>query len=134
MVPETVKSIEGLLSEVAALQKEYVDRVCGVCKSPCCKRVHYLFNEKDIIFLKLSGRKHKWRRESFKQKGCWFLGPSGCTLDPESRPFICNRYLCGDLRMEMKGHDPDLIAVLDEKFKTIDTLRSQLWGEYLENR
>jgi hypothetical protein len=66
---ETVKKIEGLLNEVAALQKEYVDRVCGTCEAPCCKRVHYLFNEKDIIFFRLSRRKHKWRRENFKQKG-----------------------------------------------------------------
>jgi len=88
MVLETVKKIAGLLTEVAALQKEYVDRICGTCEAPCCKRVYYLFNEKDIIFLRLSGGKHKWRRENFKQKGCWFLGPAGCILDPESRPFI----------------------------------------------
>lgn len=88
MILETVKKIEGLLTEVAALQKEYLGWVCDTCEAPCCKKVHYLFNENDMIFLRLSGRKHKWRRENFKQKGCWFLHPAGCILDPESRPFI----------------------------------------------
>lgn len=35
MVLETVKKIEGLLTELAAFQKEYGDRVCGTCEATC---------------------------------------------------------------------------------------------------
>ena len=134
MVSETVSKIEGLLFEVVDLQKKYVERICAGCEAPCCLRVHYLYNEKDIIFLRLSGRERRWRRAIFKKKGCWFLGEQGCILDPECRPFICHRYICSDLETEMKRHDPGLVAVLHGKFKVIDEMRSQLWAEYLEEQ
>ncbi|MBW2345380.1 MAG: hypothetical protein JRF53_15530, partial [Deltaproteobacteria bacterium] len=108
MVSETVNKIESLLSEIIALQKNYVERICAECEAPCCSRVSYLFSEKDILFLKLSGRERRWKREILKKKGCWFLGDHGCILDPECRPFICHHYICSDLEMEMKRHDPGL--------------------------
>ena len=134
MVSETVGKIERLLSETVALQKEYVERMCFKCEAPCCSRVHYLYNDKDIIFLKLSGREHRWRRESFTKKGCWFLGEQGCILDLKSRPFICHSYLCDDLKTEMKKCDPGIIVALKTKFKGIDEMRSQLWAEYLDEK
>jgi len=132
MVSETLGRIEVLISEAAQLQKKYVGQVCSKCETPCCARVHYLFNEKDILYLKLSGRKHRWRREAFTKKGCWFLGPSGCSLDPLSRPFICHSYICSDLKDEIRRENPVHLTELKAKFKIISTLRSQLWSEYLD--
>lgn len=61
---DTVNKIEDLPSEVAALQRESVQQVCSRCE-PCYIRVHYLYTEKDIIlFLRLSGRRQRWRREA----------------------------------------------------------------------
>ena len=134
MVSETVRKIERLLMEAVDLQKDCVKRICVECESPCCSRVHYLFNEKDILFLKLSGRKRRWRREILTKKGCWFLGEQGCTLDPGCRPFICHTYICDDLRTEIKRCDSGLIALLGGKFKLIGEMRSQLWAEYLDER
>lgn len=34
--------------------------------------------------------------------GCAFRGPRGCSLAPEDRPSLCLRYVCLDLRAEMK--------------------------------
>ena len=129
MVSEKVRKIEGMLSEAVDLQKDYVERICARCETPCCLRVYYLFNAKDILFLRLSGRKLSWRRDPFIKKGCWFLGKHGCILEPESRPFLCHTYICHDLEMEMKRCDPPLLAVLEEKFKAIDQIRSQLQTE-----
>ena len=134
MVSETISKIEGLLSEAVVLQKDYVERICVECEAPCCTRVHYLFNEKDVLFLKLSGRKRRWRREIVTKRGCWFLGEQGCTLDPKCRPFICHTYLCDDLKMEMKRCDSGLIALLEGKLKVIGEMRSQLWAEYLDEK
>ncbi|MCJ7686681.1 MAG: hypothetical protein MUO68_20560 [Desulfobacteraceae bacterium] len=134
MVSETVRKIEGLLTEAVDLQRDYVERICVECEAPCCSRVNYLFNEKDILFLKLSGRKLRWRREIFAKKGCWFLGEQGCILDPEWRPFICHTYICDNLRMDMKRYDSGLIALLERKFKIIGEMRSQLWIEYLDEK
>ena len=134
MVSETVSKIEGLLSEAVDLQRDYVKRICVECEAPCCTRVHYLFNEKDVLFLKLSGRKRRWKREIFTKKGCWFLGKQGCILDPKSRPFICHTYICDALKMEMKRCDSGLIALMERTFKVIGEMRSQLWAEYLDEK
>ena len=134
MVAETVSKIENLLTETVALQRDYVNLICVQCEAPCCSRVNYLFNEKDILFLKLSGRKRRWRREIFARKGCWFLGEQGCILDLGCRPFICHTYICDDLRTEMKRCDSGLIALLEAKFKVIGEMRSQLWAEYLDEK
>jgi len=134
MVSETVGKIEGLLSEAVDLQKDYVKRICVECEAPCCSRVHYLFNEKDVLFLKLSGRKSRWKREISTRKGCRFLGEKGCILDPKSRPFICHTYICDNLKTEMKRCDPGLIVLLEEKLKVIGEMRTQLWAEYLDER
>jgi hypothetical protein len=130
-VSETVRKIESLLSETMDMQKDYVERVCAACEAPCCLRVHYLFNEKDIFFLRLSRRELSWRREILAKKGCWFLGEQGCILDPGCRPFICHTYICHDLEAEMNRCDPGLMAVLNEKFRIIGRMRSRLREEYL---
>jgi hypothetical protein len=132
MVSETVRKIEGLISDISGLQSAYVEHVCSKCEAPCCTRVHYLFSEKDILYSRLSGRKHGWRREAFTKKGCWFLGPTGCFLAPQSRPFICHSYICPDLKAEIRRNSPDLLADLEAKFKLISMLRSQMWAEYLD--
>ncbi|HDZ89833.1 MAG: hypothetical protein JRF51_03510 [Deltaproteobacteria bacterium] len=134
MVSQTIGRIEELLGETVALQQDAVSRMCPGCQSPCCSRVHYLFNEKDILFLKLSGRKSRWRREAFTRKGCWFLDENGCVLEPGSRPFICHTYMCEDLKTAFKRWDPGLMGLLEGKFKEIGGMRSRLWAEYLEEK
>jgi len=131
MVSETIGKIEDLLSETVDIQKDYVEKVCAACKTPCCLRVHYLFNEKDTCFLRLSGYELIWRRELLIKKGCWFLDEKGCVLNPIYRPFICHTYICHDLEMEMNRHDKGLKALLDEKFTVIRRMRNQLRDEYL---
>lgn len=130
---KTAKKLETLIFEVVALQKDYVEAVCTRCKSPCCERVGYLFGEKDILFLKLTGRKKRWRKNGIRKKGCRFLGSSGCTLEPGSRPFICHHYTCPDLETEMERSESGVLPLLQEKFETINMLRSQMWAEYLDD-
>jgi hypothetical protein len=124
-----ISRLENLVIEVAAMQKPYVEQICVACETPCCQRVRYLFNHKDILFLRLSGRNGVWRKRKAEKKGCCFLKPAGCILEPISRPFICHRYICIDLEKVMNRCDPKLIAALREKFKRIEILRSQIWTE-----
>jgi hypothetical protein len=134
MVSETVARIASLISEAAGMQRPYAERVCAGCKAPCCARVHYLFSEKDILYLKLSGHKQRWRREAFTRKGCWFLGPTGCLLDPGSRPFICHSYICADLEEAIRKDDPGALDQLRETFRVIGLLRARMWSEYLDEQ
>ncbi|MDZ7698516.1 MAG: hypothetical protein U5R49_16845 [Deltaproteobacteria bacterium] len=134
MIAETVGKIEKLISEAGACQKPYVTRICPSCKFPCCLRVHYLYNDKDIIFLKASGRPPKWRRKAFSKKGCRFLRKLGCTLDYFSRPFLCHTYLCEELKDAMDKDNPAIIVALENRFGKINELRSRLWSEYLDEQ
>jgi len=132
MVYETVDRIRSLITQAADLQRPYAEQVCSACKDPCCARVHYLFGEKDILYLRLSGRQQTWRREGFMKKGCWFLGPTGCSLDVHSRPFICHSYICPDLEAAIGQSGPEAMAQLREMFRVIGMLRSRMWAEYLD--
>ena len=124
---EVVTRIERLLSQVAGLQGDCVARVCPVCTEPCCTRVHYVFSDKDLLFLRLSGRKQVWRGEAIQAKGCWFLGAGGCILEPEARPLLCHSYICPDLEREMIKQDADLMTALREKLTVIGEMRSLMW-------
>jgi hypothetical protein len=121
-----------LLTQAVERQQPYVEQVCTRCTDPCCARVHYLFTEKDILYLKLSGQKQRWRREAFTKKGCWFLAPTGCSLDFNSRPFICHTYICPDLEAAIREGEPNVMDELRETFRVIGMLRSQMWAEYLD--
>ncbi len=132
MVSETVDKIGTLIRQAAERQRPYVERVCAGCKAPCCERVHYLYTEKDILYLRLSGLKQTWRREGFMKKGCWFLGPSGCSLDLHSRPFICHSYICSELEGAIRESGPTVMDELRETFRVIGMLRGQMWAEYLD--
>ena len=131
MLKQIIRQLEDMIGETAALQSPYVQSACPRCKAPCCERVGYLFSEKDILFLKLSGRSSPRRRGRKRGKGCVHLLPSGCRLEPGSRPLACHRYLCPDLKMEMNGHEADLVERLEEGFRKMDELQARLWSEYL---
>ena len=133
MIDKIVKSVETAISEVAGLQREYASRVCSQCPDPCCKRVGYLYSDKDILFLRLSGKKSIRKRKNYEKKGCCFLGPHGCLLDALSRPFICHRYICRDLRAAINEKAPEILAVLENRFELIDDLRSLMWSQYLDS-
>lgn len=133
MIADTVERIGALIDEAARIQQPHAARVCPQCKAPCCARVHYLYTEKDVLYLKLSGRRPVWRREGFMKGGCWFLGPAGCTLELGSRPLICHTYVCRDLESAIRESGTGLMVELEEMFKTIGTLRSHLWAEYLDD-
>jgi hypothetical protein len=126
------KEIDRLLLEVIALQKKHVEKVCPTCETPCCRRVGRLFDEKDLIFAKVLGLNGIPNRKHKGKKGCSHLSPTGCLLEPRRRPFTCHRYLCPELKEEMARKNPDLVSTLEGKFRTIERLRGQLFGEFLQ--
>jgi len=123
--------MDGLLSEVISLQRDYVVAICSACKEPCCKKVEYLYDERDRIFLKVFlGEDLPRKRQG--PKGCPFLLPGGCRLRPKARPFTCHRYLCPELERAMTQKEPGLPERLRRKFGILEGLRGQLWREYLD--
>ena len=126
------RKIDHLLSEVIALQRQYVERICPECEPSCCKRVSRLFNEKDLVFVKVLGPNGGLRRRLKGKRGCPYLSSTGCLLEPKARPFTCHRYLCSRLEEEMNGENPDLVGMLNRKFRMLERLRGELLGEYIQ--
>ena len=133
LINKIVKDIEVELLKATAIQSDYVSRVCSVCSYPCCSRVGYLYGEKDILFQQLSGKKPKRKRKSPRKKGCRFLGPGGCLLDILSRPFICIRYLCTELKKAIDKDNPEILGSLEKRFIQIEEMRSRMWSVYLDH-
>jgi hypothetical protein len=130
---KVAQQIDALLSEVISAQKDYVARLCAVCEDPCCKRVTYLFDERDLIFAKVLARNGAPKKRPKKASlGCPFLSDSGCLLSPMHRPFTCHRYLCSTLEEDMTKQDPSLVPNLKKKFRVLEELRGQLWKAYVE--
>ncbi|MBW1896301.1 MAG: hypothetical protein JRI47_04525 [Deltaproteobacteria bacterium] len=130
---DVAKQIDALLSEVISLQQDYVAQLCPVCEEPCCRRVSYLFDEKDVIFARVLGRNGaRGRKRRTTEAGCPYLSPTGCRLTPHIRPFTCHRYLCETLKQEMTKQDAALVSTLEQKFRILEELRVRLWGAYVE--
>ena len=127
---QVAREIDRLLCEVILLQRDYVAQICSACEEPCCKRVQYLYGEKDIIFAKVLCGNSVPRRK-YRGTGCQFLSPTGCLLTPQARPFFCHRYLCSKLQDKMDRQDPKLLPMMNMKIRALEDLRVQLWKEYL---
>jgi len=126
-IRECVLGIEELLAAVIAIQRPHVLCVCAACPEPCCARVQHLFDEKDIFFLRLSGRKADVKRGSRKGLGCLHHTRTGCSLDPMARPFSCHRYLCEPLAQSIARSGPAILTELHGRLDDLDRLRSLLW-------
>jgi hypothetical protein len=91
-----------------------------------------LCDEKDLIFARVLGLKGVPSRRHKGKKGCPYLSPTGCILEPRARPFTCHRYLCPELKEEMTRKNPELVSKLESKFRTIERLRGELFGEFIQ--
>ena len=129
---KVAKKIDHMLSDIISIQGEYVVKICSTCGDPCCGKVQYLFDEKDRIFAMVCREQSMLQKRFRGIDGCSFLTPKGCRLHPKERPFTCHRYLCSRLKKEICRQKPELLQLLDEKFKDMDELRGQLWRMYLE--
>jgi hypothetical protein len=78
----------------------------------CCSgRTEEIWSDADIAALRLSGTS-PWSLTlpASDHAGCAFRGPSGCSLAVGDRPNLCVRYLCLDLREELRERG-DLPAI-----------------------
>ncbi|MBW2453343.1 MAG: hypothetical protein JRI68_02480 [Deltaproteobacteria bacterium] len=70
----------------------------------CCSgKTLELFSQDEVAALKLAGTDGATLRPPRSDHaGCVFRGPAGCSLDPADRPTICVRYICSELRDELR--------------------------------
>lgn len=80
-----------------------------------------IFTPTEVAALKLAGRRPQdWKVPEADHAGCAFRGPSGCSLAVKDRPGICVRYICLELRAELKTQ-PKWAQIADRGRAYLDT-------------
>ena len=100
-------------------------RECPSCRSVCCVDARPTFELKDIIRLHalgLSVPPHQLRRNN--GESCLYLGPTGCRLERELRPFICTWWLCEPLQARLRA-EPEPLR--QEFRRRLVTANRDLW-------
>jgi hypothetical protein len=121
--PEAVASAERLRALRAEMAAAFAGvRSCHTCArgrpepnghwdggSCCGGRTLDLFSAHEVASLKLAGvSASDLVPPRTDAAGCAFRGPEGCVLAPEQRPSLCVRYVCLELRAELRGDEtPD---------------------------
>lgn len=69
----------------------------------CSSRTLSVFTREEVATLKLGGTTPRdLVSPDSDHAGCAFRGERGCSLQPEDRPSICLRYICSELREELR--------------------------------
>lgn len=133
--PEKIDAIRPIAREVARVQtaiRDLIDgitaEICPVCTSSCCKMmpVDGWFTENDyFVYRVLHHAPFDVRRARDDGTGCRFLGPEGCELPRDIRPFPCVKVNCAALveRLESNQDRSKVDALITE----MDTLQKQIW-------
>ncbi len=97
----------------------------GAC---CGSRTLDLFTQTEVASLKLAGvAPRDLRPPRDDHAGCAFRGATGCSLSPEQRPNICVRYVCLELRAELRESPrwkriSELGAAMRDEFRRFESL------------
>ena len=100
----------------------------GAC---CGSRTLDLFTKTEVASLKLTGiAARDLEAPRGDHAGCAFRGAGGCSLAPEQRPNICVRYVCLELREELRARPEwtrvsELGAALRDEFTRFEALVSE---------
>lgn len=126
MRPEDIAfKLKYLLIEVSPLIEELTQKICPQCNDVCCRQKHVIPEEKDRIYLKITGAEYSV--EDRDPEGlCQFLGERGCVRPRWQRPLRCTWYFCDSLLKEMDERDQRKVRRLIEIIQEIVKLSGML--------
>lgn len=129
---EQLKILSGHNSLIQLNMRALLDgitaRVCPACTASCCQcmPVDGWFTEGDyFIFRACNNAPFNLRVDHGLPNGCSFLGPAGCVLPPDCRPFPCVKVNCETVSRELaRCGAQDAFTNL---YEALDRLQEQLW-------
>lgn len=123
----TARRIHERMAALAPAMDRLAAATCSRCPSPCCLTADVWFDRLDLLrihLLHLPAPPAQPR--SSRGQICRYLGPRGCRLPRDRRPWICTWYLCPvqtrRLRAASGGRTPSLM----DDLATIQRLRREL--------
>jgi hypothetical protein len=101
----------------------------------CCGgRTLDIFQPSEVAALALGGtRPSALPVPKSDHAGCVYRGPEGCSLEPADRPSLCVRFLCLELKNELRARDDwraiaETAAALRDTFRRFEALTSPRAG------
>lgn len=133
--PEHVPRLGDIATHVARVQtgmRKLLDpvtqRLCPQCRASCCEcmPVEGWFTESDYYLYRMRHDPPLHLRVNRKSpRGCAFLGPQGCTLPADIRPFPCVKVNCASVTRELeKTGNQEAFTLL---FQALDAVQDELW-------
>ena len=132
-VRETAETLRTELEAVYPLLDRLCEATCPTCRAPCCQAADPRFDLRDLLFIHFTNAAMpigQPRGEGFTL--CRYLGPSGCSLPRQSRPWICTWYICPDQKRLIRDSNPDAYSRFRIGFENIKAWRKELETCWIE--
>jgi len=100
---------------------------CETCREPCCRHAKVWLDFTDLLYIHLMRvyrPPSQLRRNLYET--CRFLGPRGCRLPRQSRPWICTWYICPTQRQILEGQIPAGMRQVSAVFARVKRLRKAM--------
>jgi hypothetical protein len=133
--PDQVSTLQSIAMRVASVQQEMrrilnriTPRLCAACSSSCCRcmPVEGWFTEGDYFtYRMLYDPPFALRISSADPRGCAFLGPGGCVLPEDMRPFPCVKVNCTVVARELEAGG--LAGDFMRQYEALGRLQEEIW-------
>ena len=133
--PENMDRLTSIAEQVAGIQRNVrklldgiTTEVCSACSASCCQcmPVDGWFTESDyFIFRMLYDAPFDLRAEHNIERGCSFLGPDGCVLHSDIRPFPCVKVNCEKLNDALKAQGDT--EAFNRLYNELGRLQEEIW-------
>ncbi|MFP4225193.1 MAG: hypothetical protein ACLFRF_00565 [Desulfobacterales bacterium] len=131
-VCEAAENLRYEFSALYPLLDRLCEMTCPTCEAPCCQAADPRFDLRDLLFMHFTNAAvpiGQPRGEGFTL--CRYLGPSGCSLPRQSRPFICTWYICSSQKTLLNIDLSKSYAAIQDSIRTIKSYRKQLETRWL---
>ena len=98
--------VDEQLATLSPVMEALCRETCPSCSDSCCSHATIWYDFRDLLYLALMDRDLPPSQIYRDKSGlCHCLGPEGCRLKREFRPFICTWYICPAQRILLTGEE-----------------------------
>lgn len=102
------------------------ETICAICQGGCCLSGKYHFTVTDLLAYISDGK--ELFVPDFTRSHCPYLGKTGCSMDPEYRPFNCITFNCERLERLLPHSDVQQFYDIERKLRTQYNAVEEIFG------
>lgn len=133
-VQQQVRAIEQHLRSLDVLFKHLGPQTCRMCPDPCCQVAKIYFDFRDLVFIMLHSQQLPPNQPlPALTESCQYLGPKGCRLSRDMRPWVCTWYLCPVQKSFLRSGASGLLDTYTAAAQAVTRLRKQLARDIIQS-